>query len=44
MIDAVRKLERVKVFVRKAGFVDYWRAKGWPESCHPTIGDDFVCD
>ena len=29
--------------VRKAGLVDYWRAKGWPEFCHPTIGDDFVC-
>ncbi len=36
-------MERFKAFVRKAGFVDYWRAKGWPEQCHPTTGDDFTC-
>ena len=42
--DAVRKLERFKAFVRKAGFVEYWRAKGWPEFCHPTTGDDFECN
>jgi hypothetical protein len=29
---------------RKAGLVEYWRAKGWPEFCHPTIGDDFECE
>jgi tetratricopeptide (TPR) repeat protein len=40
---AVRKTERFKTLVRRAGFVDYWRAKGWPEFCHPTTGDDFVC-
>jgi len=39
----VRKTERFKAFVRKDGLVDYWRAKGWPEFCHPTTGDDFVC-
>ena len=41
---AVRKSERFKTFMRKAGYVEYWRAKGWPEFCHPTTGDDFVCD
>ncbi|HYK79416.1 MAG TPA: hypothetical protein VEU95_07295, partial [Micropepsaceae bacterium] len=41
---AVRKTERFKAFVRKAGLVDYWRARGWPEFCHPTSADDFVCE
>jgi TolB-like protein/tetratricopeptide (TPR) repeat protein len=40
----VRKTERFKTFVRKAGFVDYWRAKGWPVLCHPIGGDDFACE
>jgi len=40
----VRKTERFKTFVRKMGFVDYWRAKGWPDLCHPIGADDFVCD
>jgi hypothetical protein len=39
----VRKTERFKALVRKAGLVEYWRAKGWPEFCHPTAADDFVC-
>jgi adenylate cyclase len=40
----VRKTERFKALVRKAGLVDYWRAKGWPDLCHPVGADDFVCD
>jgi TolB-like protein len=40
----VRKTERFKTFVRKMRFVEYWRARGWPDLCHPTTGDDFVCD
>jgi tetratricopeptide (TPR) repeat protein len=40
----MRKTERFKAFMRKAGYVDYWREKGWPEFCHPTVGDDFECD
>jgi TolB-like protein/DNA-binding SARP family transcriptional activator/Flp pilus assembly protein TadD len=40
----VRKTERFKAILRKAGLVDYWRARGWPEFCHPTAGDDFACD
>jgi TolB-like protein len=39
-----RKTERFKVLARKAGMVEYWRAKGWPDFCHPTTGDDFVCN
>ena len=40
----VRKTERFKAFVRNAGLVDYWRAKGWPDLCRPMGADDFVCD
>ena len=40
----VRKTERFKTIMRKLGFVDYWRAKGWPPQCHPTTGDDFACN
>jgi TolB-like protein/tetratricopeptide (TPR) repeat protein len=39
----VRKTERFRQLVRKAGLVEYWRAKGWPPQCHPTTGDDFEC-
>jgi len=39
----VRKTERFRKIVRAAGYVDYWRAKGWPELCRPTTGDDFEC-
>jgi predicted Zn-dependent protease len=40
----LRKTERFKVVLRGAGLVDYWRAKGWPEFCHPVGADDFVCE
>ena len=39
----VRKTERFKSFARKAGLVEYWRARGWADKCHPTTGDDFEC-
>ncbi len=39
----VRKTERFKSFVRKLGFVEYWRARGWPDSCRPVGADDFTC-
>jgi TolB-like protein len=40
----LRKTDRFKKYVRKAGMVDYWRARGWPDLCRPTGADDFVCD
>ena len=40
----MRKTERFKAFLRNAGYVDYWRARGWPELCHPVGKDDFVCE
>ena len=40
----VRKTERFKTVVRNAGLVEYWRARGWPDQCHHTTGDDFVCE
>jgi tetratricopeptide (TPR) repeat protein len=42
--QALRKTERFKAFVRNAGMVDYWRARGWPDLCRPVGADDFVCD
>ena len=41
---SARKTERFRTFVRKAGLVDYWRAKGWPDLCHPVGADDFACE
>jgi TolB-like protein/DNA-binding SARP family transcriptional activator len=40
----VRKSERFKTLMRKVGLVDYWRAKGWPDLCHPVGVDDFACN
>jgi hypothetical protein len=40
----LRRTERFRAFVRATGYVEYWRAKGWPEFCHPTTGDDFICN
>jgi hypothetical protein len=40
----VRKTERFKTVIWQYGLVEYWRAKGWPEFCHPTGADDFVCN
>jgi tetratricopeptide (TPR) repeat protein len=40
----LRKTARFKAYVRAAGMVDYWRAKGWPDLCHPVGADDFACE
>jgi TolB-like protein/DNA-binding SARP family transcriptional activator len=40
----LRKTERFKALMRKVGLVDYWRARGWPDLCHPIGADDFACD
>ena len=40
----LRKTDRFKALVRKAGLVDYWRARGWPDLCRPVGADDFVCN
>jgi hypothetical protein len=39
----VRKTEQFKTYIRAAGMLDYWRARGWPEFCRPIGTDDFVC-
>jgi TolB-like protein len=41
---ALRKTDRFKAYIRKAGLLDYWRARGWPDLCRPAGADDFVCD
>lgn len=40
----IRKTERFKKFVSDAGFVDFWRASGWPDLCRPVGTEDFACD
>jgi tetratricopeptide (TPR) repeat protein len=40
----IRKTEQFRALMRKVGYVDYWRARGWPEFCHPTTGDEFECN
>jgi len=42
--EAVRRTQRFKTVMRDLGFVDYWRARGWPAQCRPAAADDFVCD
>jgi len=41
---AVRKVPEFKTFLKDAGLVDYWRARGWPALCHPVGASDFACD
>ncbi|HET7085043.1 MAG TPA: TIR domain-containing protein [Rhizomicrobium sp.] len=41
---ALRKTERFKTFARKAGLVEYWKVRGWPDVCHPVGADDFACN
>jgi TolB-like protein len=43
LMQDVRKLPAFKDLVRKLGLVDYWRAYGWSDFCHPVGEDDFVC-
>jgi TolB-like protein len=39
-----RKTERFKALMRKSGLVDYWKARGWPDLCHPVGTEDFECN
>jgi hypothetical protein len=43
-IVQVRKTEDFKAMIRKAGLVNHWRARGWPDLCRPMGADDFICD
>src|SRR5262249_44756435 len=40
----VRKTQRFKMLMRNTGILDYWRARGWPDRCHPAGDGDFECD
>ncbi|MGE4063252.1 MAG: hypothetical protein AB7E79_07770 [Rhodospirillaceae bacterium] len=42
--QAIRKTDRYKKLARDAGYLDYWRARGWPDNCRPAGADDFECD
>jgi TolB-like protein/DNA-binding winged helix-turn-helix (wHTH) protein len=39
----VRKMPAFKDLVRELGLVDYWRAYGWSDFCHPIGEHDFAC-
>ncbi len=40
----VRRLDRFKAFAKAIGFVEVWKARGWPDACHPAGTDDFACE
>ena len=42
-MDGVRTHQRYKQLVTQLGLVDYWRARGWPDYCHPVSDYDFEC-
>jgi TolB-like protein/Flp pilus assembly protein TadD len=42
--SSVRKTDQFKKLVHNAGLVEYWKARGWPDLCHATTGDDFECN
>jgi tetratricopeptide (TPR) repeat protein len=39
----VRRTERFKQFVQKDKLPEFWRARGWPQFCHPVGSTDFAC-
>ena len=41
---AVRRTTQFKALMKKAGMIEYWRAKGWPAQCHAIGADDFACE
>jgi hypothetical protein len=40
----LRKSQDFKTRIRDEGLVDYWRAHGWPDLCHPVGKDNFACN
>lgn len=42
--SSTRKTNRFKTYMRNVGLVDYWKARGWPDLCHPLGADDFACE
>jgi tetratricopeptide (TPR) repeat protein len=43
LMSDVRRLPGFKDLVRRLGLVDYWRAHGWSDFCHPVQREDFAC-
>jgi predicted Zn-dependent protease len=42
--STMRKMPAFKQYIRDSGTLGYWRARGWPDLCHPVGADDFACD
>ncbi|MES0880069.1 tetratricopeptide repeat protein [Roseibium sp. SCP14] len=43
VVAEVGRNAKFKHLAEQTGVVDYWRERGWPESCRPLEGDDFEC-
>ncbi len=41
---ALRQDSRFKEWVRKLGYVDFWRKHSWPDRCRPISLSDFACN
>jgi TolB-like protein/DNA-binding winged helix-turn-helix (wHTH) protein len=41
---AARNTKRFKALVHNLHLPEYWRAKDWPDLCHPVGADDFACN
>ena len=39
-----RRHPAMQTWARDEGFVELWRARGWPDLCHPVGDDDFECE
>ncbi|GMR14758.1 MAG: hypothetical protein BMS9Abin30_0365 [Gammaproteobacteria bacterium] len=39
-----RKSRYFKPFVRKLGWLSYWKKNGFPDNCRPLAKEDFECD
>ncbi len=43
LASPIRQLPSFQAEVTKAGMLDYWKVRGWPDLCHPS-DEGFVCD
>jgi len=43
LLAEVRQLDEFKAVMQRRGYVEYWRAEGWPDQCRPVGNDDFEC-
>jgi hypothetical protein len=44
LFSEVRKQPVFRETLKENGFVEYWRAYGWPQWCRPAADGDIVCE